>query len=319
MRVLVTGASGVVGTNLIPRLAARGHDVVATTRSPRKLDALRALGAEPVILDGLDEVAVGETVARVAPEAIIHEMTALAGKPDLRRFDRWFAVTNELRTRGTANLLAAARATGVRRFVVQSYTGWNNDDDGGPVKTEADPLDPDPVPAQRESMAAIRMMESSVLDAPLEGVVLRYGNLYGPVASDAMIPLLRRRMFPIIGDGGGIWSWLHVEDAAAATATALERGEPGIYNVVDDEPARVADWLPYLAASAGAPAPLRVPVWLGRLLAGEAAVRWMTRGRGSSNAKAKAVLGWQPAWASWREGFQALAPAGRRVRAHAAG
>jgi nucleoside-diphosphate-sugar epimerase len=308
MRVLVAGASGVVGSRLVPQLVERGHQVVATTTKREKLDDLRALGAEPVLLDGLDATAVGETVARAAPDAIINEMTSLSTMPDLRHFDRWFAKTNELRTRGTDNLLATARATGVRRFITQSYTGWNNDDDGDLVKTEADPLDPDPLPAQRETLAAIRMMESSVLGAPLEGIVLRYANLYGPHAVDQSLELLRRRQWPIVGDGAGVWSWVHVEDAASATVAALERGAPGIYNVADDDPAPVREWLPYLAEVIGAPKPMRVPVWLGRLLAGDVAVRWMTRGRGASNAKAKAELGWRPIWSSWRQGFRTLVP-----------
>jgi nucleoside-diphosphate-sugar epimerase len=306
MKVLVAGASGVIGAHLVPQLAERGHEVVATTRKRERLDDLRALGAEPVLLDGLDATAVGETVAHVAPDAIINEMTAISSTPDLRHFDRWFAKTNELRTRGTDNLLAAARGAGTRRFITQSYTGWTNDDDGDLVKREADPLDPDPLPAQRETLAAIRTMESSVLDAPLDGIVLRYANLYGPHALDQSLELLRRRQWPIVGDGAGVWSWVHVQDAAAATVAALERGAPGIYIVADDDPAPVREWLPYLAEVIGAPKPMRVPVWLGRLLAGDVAVRWMTRGRGSSNAKAKAELGWQPVWSSWRQGFHTL-------------
>lgn len=319
MRVLVTGASGAVGAQLVPHLVLRGHDVVATTRSRDKFDTLLKLGGQPTVLDGLDATAVGETVARVEPEAIIHEMTALSGQPDLRHFDRWFATTNELRTKGTANLLDAARATGVKRFVVQSYTGWNNVPEGGPVKTEADAFDPDPAPQQRRSLAAIIDMESRVLDAPVDGIVLRYGNLYGPEASDSLTKLLKSRMFPVIGDGSGVWSWLHLEDAAIATVDALERAKPGIYNIVDDDPAPVRDWLPYLASAVGAPKPLRVPVWLGRLLAGEAAVRWMTQGRGASNAKAKVKFGWQPTRSSWRQGFRELAHDAPRVHARAIG
>ena len=307
MKVLVAGGSGVVGQRLVPQLVERGHEVVATTRKPERLDQLRALGAEPVLLDGLDAAAVGETVARVAPEAIINEMTALSGPPDFRHFDRWFAPTNELRTRGTENLLAAARAAGVRRFITQSYTGWTTDDEGEPVQTEADPLDPDPLPVQRETLDAIRAMESSVLDAPLDGVVLRYASLYAPGTLDQSLDLLRKRRWPVVGDGGGVWSWVHAEDAAAATAAALERGAPGIYNVADDEPAPVREWLPYLAEVIGAPKPMRVPVWLGGLLAGDVAVRMMTRTRGASNAKAKTELGWRLEWPSWRQGFRTLA------------
>jgi nucleoside-diphosphate-sugar epimerase len=207
----------------------------------------------------------------------------------------------------------------VQRFLTASYTGWTNIDEGGPVKTEDDPLDADPAAAQRESMTAIRSMEAAVRSAPLEGVVLRYANLYRPRASDSMIVALHKRMFPIIGDGGGIWSWVHVEDAAAATAAALERGRPGVYNVDDDEPAPVAEWVPPLASVVGAPAPLRVPVWLGRLLGGDAVTRYATRGRGSSNAKAETELGWRPARSSWRVGFLELAPDARRMDGHAAG
>ena len=317
MRVLVTGASGVVGVHLIPHLVRRGHVVIGTTRSRDKLERLRALGAKPVLLDGLDAIAVGEMVARVGPDAIIHEMTSLRGRPDLRHFDRWFATTNELRTRGTANLLVAARGSGVKRFVVQSYTGWNNAHDGPMVKTEADEFDRDPSPQQRETLAAIKSMEAMVLEAPLDAIVLRHANQYGPEASAPNIELLKKRMFPVIGEGGGVTSWLHVEDAAIGTADALERARPGIYNLADDDPAPTREWLPYLAAVVGAPKPFRVPVWLGRALAGEPAVRWMTDGRGSSNTKAKAEFGWQPTRSTWREGFLELAPAPRGVRASA--
>jgi nucleoside-diphosphate-sugar epimerase len=278
--------------------------VTATTRSGGKVEQLRALGAEPVVVDGLAAAAVGEAVARAEPDAIVHQMTALAGTPDLRRFDRWFAETNALRTRGTEHLLAAARAAGVERFVAQSYTGWTNSRSGGPVKSEADPLDPNPPKAQRQSLAAIRFLERVMAEAPLAGIVLRYGNFYGPGASEPLVELVRQRRFPIIGAGGGVWSWIHLDDAAAATLAALERGERGVYNVVDDEPAAVSEWLPYLAEAVGARPPLRVPAWLGRLAAGEAAVRWMTEGRGASNEKAKRELDWRPAWRSWREGFR---------------
>ena len=288
----------------MPQLVPRGHRVTATTQSAEKVERLRALGAEVAVVDGLDALAAGEAVARAEPEAIIHQMTALAGKPDLRRFDRWFARTNELRTTGTANLLAAAKTAGVGRFVAQSYTGWNNARSGGPVKTEDDPFDPAPAQAQRQSVAAIRQLEHAVLDAPLEGIVLRYGNFYGPGASEALVELIRKRQLPVIGGGTGVWSWIHLDDAAAATVAALERGGRGVYNIVDDEPAPVAEWLPYLADAVGAKPPLRVPAWLGRLAAGEVAARWMTEARGSSNAKAKRELGWQLSWRSWRDGFR---------------
>jgi 2-alkyl-3-oxoalkanoate reductase len=303
MRIFVAGATGAIGRRLVPQLVARGHLVTATTRDPGKAELLRGLGAEPAIVDGLDPVGIGEAVARAAPDAIVHQMTALTGTPDLRHFDRWFHATNELRTAGTQHLLAAARAEGVERFVAQSFTGWNNARTGGPVKTEDDPLDPDPAPAQRESMAAIKRLEALVTGAPLDGAVLRYGSFYGPGASESLVELVRRRRMPIVGDGGGVWSWTHIDDASA-TVAALEQGARGVYHVVDDEPAPVAEWLPYLAEAVGAPAPRRVPAWLGRLAAGEVAVRWMTEGRGASNGKARAELDWAPRWATWREGFR---------------
>ena len=304
MRVFVAGAAGAIGQQLLPRLTAQGHQVTATTRSPGKAALLRELGAEPVVVDGLDATAVGKAVAQAEPAVIIHQMTSLAGAFNLRGFDKMFAVTNRLRTEGTDHLLAAAAAAGVRRFVAQSYTGWTNIREGGPVKSEDDPLDPDPPAMQRESLAAIRHLEQVVpAAAPMQGIVLRYGSFYGPGASDAFVDLISKRKVPIIGDGAGIWSFLHIRDAAAATVAALERGTPGIYNVVDDEPASVAEWLPFLAQAIGAKVPRRVPVWLGRLAAGEVGVSAMTQIRGSSNAKAKRELGWQPAWPSWRQGF----------------
>lgn len=304
MKVFVAGAAGAIGRQILPQLAARGHQVTATTRSAGKAAILRELGAEPVVVDGLDAVAVGEAVARAEPEVVIHQMTSLAGSLNLRNFDKMFAVTNQLRTEGTDHLLAAAAAAGVRRFVAQSYTGWSNTRSGGPVKTEDDPLDPSPPAMQRESLAAIRHLERVVPAAsPVQGIVLRYGSFYGPGASDDLVDLIRKRRVPVIGDGAGIWSFLHIRDAAAATIAALEHGAPGVYNVVDDEPASVAEWLPYVARAVGAKAPRRVPVWLGRLAAGEVGVSMMTQIRGSSNAKAKRELGWRPAWPSWREGF----------------
>jgi len=312
MRVFVAGATGAIGRPLVRQLIDRGHHVTAMTRSAGKVDSLRRLGAEAVVADGLEAAAVGEAVARAEPDAIIHQMTALSGPADLRRFDRWFAATNALRTRGTEHLLAAARAAGVRRVIAQSFTGWTNAREGGWVKSEDDPLDPHPVKAQRESLAAIQFLERAVVEAEPEGVVLRYGVFYGPGAWEATIELVRQRKFPILGSGDGVWSWIHVEDAAAATVAALERGRRGIYNITDDEPARVAKWLPYLAEIVGAKPPLRVPAWLGRLLAGGAAVQWMTEGRGAANTKAKRELGWQPVWSSWRDGFRhALQQTGR--------
>jgi nucleoside-diphosphate-sugar epimerase len=304
MRVYLAGATGAVGRRLVPLLIDQGHQVTATTRRPDKADALRRAGAEPVVLDGLDGAAVGEAVARAEPDAIIHQMTALAGKPDMKHFDRWFAVTNDLRTTGTEHLLAAAHAAGVRRFIAQSYTGWTNVHEGSLVKSEVDPLDPYPATEQSESIKAILYLERAVLGGVPDGMALRYGNLYGPGSSELMAGLLRKRMLPVVGDGAGVWSWLHVDDAAAANVAALERGASGTYNIVDDDPAPVREWLPALAEAVGAPAPMRIPVWLGRLLAGEAMVRYMTDGRGSSNEKAKRELGWEPAWSSWREGFR---------------
>ena len=304
MRVFVAGATGAVGRRLVPQLIARGHQVTATSRSPHHGGRFKALGAELAVVDGLDGAAVGEAVARAEPDAIVHQMTALAGKPDLRRFDRWFALTNELRTTGTEHLLAAAQAGGVTRFVAQGYTGWSNIRTGGPVKTEDDPLDPNPAKNQRAALAAIRFLERIVTEAPLEGIVLRYGNFYGPGASEALVEMIRKRKLPIVGEGAGIWSWTHLDDAAAATVAALERGRRGVYNIVDDEPAKVSEWLPYLAETIGAKPPMRVPVWFARLAAGEVVVKFMTESRGASNEKAKRELGWQPAWPSWREGFR---------------
>jgi nucleoside-diphosphate-sugar epimerase len=301
MRVFLAGATGAVGRRLVPQLVERGHTVVGTTRTADKAAMLRALGAEPVVVDGLDAAGIGEAVARAEPDAIIHQMTALSGTADLRRFDRWFARTNELRTRGLENLLAAAQATGVPRIVAQSFIGWNNARTGGPVKSEADPLDPAPLKWQRESMAAIQALEAAV--GP-QGIALRYGALYGPGASDEMVALIRARRFPLVGDGAGVWSFTHLDDAAGAAVAAVERGGHGVYNAVDDDPAPASEWLPYLAEAVGAKPPRRVPVWLARLAAGDVPARWMTEGRGASNARFKADFDWQPRWPSWREGFR---------------
>jgi 2-alkyl-3-oxoalkanoate reductase len=304
MRIFVAGATGAVGRRLVPRLLERGHSVVGTTRTAEKARALEALGAEAVVVDGLDAAGIGEAVARAEPDAIVHQMTALAGKPDMRRFDSWFARTNALRTRGTENLLAAAQATGVKRVVVQSFVGWNNARTGGPVKTEADPLDAEPLKWQRESLAAIRFIETAVPRAPLDGIVLRYGALYGPGGSDDLVELVKGRKFPLVGAARGVWSFTHLDDAATAAIVAAEQGGNGVYNVVDDDPAATAVWLPALAEAVGAKPPRRVPVWLARIVAGEVPVRWMTEGRGASNARFKADFGWEPIWPSWREGFR---------------
>lgn len=304
MRVFLAGATGVVGQHLVPQLIAAGHEVVATTRSPAKTGALRALRAEPVVVDGLDAVAIGEAVGRAEPDAIVHQMTALAGMgSNLRRFDRDFATTNALRTAGTDHLLAAAFASGVRRFIAASYTGWPNARDGARVQDETDDLDANPPAAQRETLAGIKHLERVVTEAPLEGVVLRYGAFYGKGASDLIVDAIRGRKMPLVGDGQGIWSWIHLDDAASATVAALERGQ-GVYNIVDDDPAAVADWVPYLAEVIGAKPPRHLPVWLARLAAGEVGVSMLTQIRGSSNAKAKRELGWAPHWATWRGGFR---------------
>ena len=306
MRIFVAGATGVIGQQLLPQLVAQGHEVTGTTRSPAKAGQLRALGAEPVILDGLDGAAVGEAVARSEPEVVIHQMTTLAGAKlgNMRQFDRMFAATNQLRSAGTDHLLAAAQAAGARRFIAQSYAGWPGDPKGPRVQSEDDPLDPDPPAGQRESLAAIRHLEQVVpAAAGLDGLVLRYGSLYGYGASDEFFELARQRKVPIIGSGAAIWSFLHVADAATATAAAVERGAPGLYNVVDDEPATVAEWLPFLAQALGGKPPYRIPAWLGWLAAGDVGISMMTQARGCTNAKAKRELGWQPQWASWRQGF----------------
>jgi nucleoside-diphosphate-sugar epimerase len=286
-------------------LVAAGHEVTATTRTPGKAAQLRQAGAEAVVVDGMDGAAVTAAVRAAAPEVIVHEMTALADMRSLRNLDRVFAATNELRTRGTDNLLAAAAEAGTRRVVAQGYTGWPNERSGGPVKTEGDPLDSRVPASAARTLAAIRHVEEAVPRAVPEGLVLRYGSFYGPGASQVMLDVVRKRQLPVIGGGTGIWSFSEVTDAAAATVAAVERGAPGVYNIVDDDPAPVAEWLPYLARVAGARPPLRVPAWLGRPLAGEFVVAQMTTVRGSSNEKARKGLGWAPRYGSWKEGFRA--------------
>ncbi len=305
MRVLVTGATGAVGRHLVPMLVAAGHEVTATTKTPGKAAQLREAGAAAAVVDGLDRAAVIAAVRAAAPDVIVHEMTALTEMRNLRNLDRVFAATNELRVRGTDNLLAAAAEAGTRRVVAQGYTGWPNERSGGPVKTEADPLDSRVVPSAARTLAAIRHVEEAVPRAAPEGIVLRYGSFYGPGASQVMLDVLRKRQMPVVGGGTGIWSFIEITDAAAATLAAVEQGAPGIYNIVDDDPAPVAEWLPYLAKVAGAKPPLHVPAWLGGLLAGEFVVAQMTTVRGSSNAKARKELGWEPRYPSWREGFRA--------------
>jgi nucleoside-diphosphate-sugar epimerase len=306
MRVFVAGGAGVLGQRLVPQLVARGHQVTATTTSAAKLTVLARLGADGVVMDGLDAVSVGEAVAKARPDTIVHQMTGIslthAGKPDLKHFDRWAVPTIRLRTEGTDHLLAAAEATGVSHFVAQGYANWNGIRAGGWVKTEEDPLDLMTGTAAYTSMAALRHLEEVVGKAG--GTVLRYGALYGPGATDDQVELVRKRQFPLVGRANGYASWVHLDDAANATVLAVEQKAADVFNIVDDEPAPASEWLPYLAACAGAKRPMRVPAWLARLLAGEVAVVMMTEGRGFSNAKAKAELGWQLRYPSWRQGFK---------------
>ena len=306
MRVFVTGATGALGRHLVPGLIAMGHEVTATTRTPSKAAQLRDAGARPVVVNGLDREAVIAAVRAATPEVIVHEMTALADMRSLRRPDQQFAVTNELRTRGTDNLLEAAALAGTRRVIAQSYAGPGPDKrSSGALKTEEDPLDLQYIPRAVRSPEAMMYVDKTVpLKAP-EGIVLRYGAFYGPGASDLVVTMVRKRQLPVIGGGAGVWSFVEITDAAAATVAAADHGAPGVYNIVDDDPAPVAEWLPYLAEVAGAKPPLRVPAWLGRLLAGQFVVAQMTSARGSSNAKARKELGWEPRYASWREGFRA--------------
>jgi nucleoside-diphosphate-sugar epimerase len=309
MRVFVAGATGAIGRQLVPRLVAAGHEVHGMTRYESKQAMLQELGAVPVVADALDPVQVAEAVGRARPEVILHQLTAI-GSLDPRHFDRDFAPTNRLRTERTDHLLSAGQAVGVRRFVAQSYGAWWYVRTGGPVKSEEDPLDPTPAREMRESWAAVRHLEEAVLGADwTEGIVLRYGAFYGPGTSMAPggegFELIRRRRFPLVGDGGGVWSFVHVADAAEATVAAVTHGRRGVYNVVDDDPAPVAEWLPALARTLGAKQPLRVPRFVGRLFAGEVGVVMLTDARGASNAKAERELGWRPAHPSWRQGFAA--------------
>jgi len=308
MRIFVAGATGVIGKRLVPLLRANGHEVVGTTRSPGKVDDLRALGAEPRVLDVLDAVAVGKAVSEARPEVVVHQATALSDLGNLRNLDEAFADTNRLRTEGTDNLLAAAQAAGAEKFVAQSFAGWPYAKEGSLVKDEEAPLDPSPPANAEQSMAAIRHLEKAVAGAEaLAGIVLRYGGFYGPGTSlfegGEHVAAIRKRAFPLVGSSAGMWSFVHIDDAAAATLAAIERGSRGIYNVVDDEPAPASEWLPYLAERLGAKQPRHVPEWLGRLVAGEQVVSMMTEARGASNAKAKRELGWTLVHPTWREGF----------------
>ena len=309
MRVLVAGATGVMGRQLLPRLADAGHEVFAMVRKESDGPAVTELGAVPVFADALDRAAVEAAVRQAAPEVIVHQLTAIR-HVDPRHMARSFAATDRLRTEGTDNLLAAARAVGVRRFVAQSNGGFTYGRTGGPIKTEQDPLDPTPIRPMASMIAAVKHLEEAVLGADwTEGVVLRYGAFYGPGTSMApgseQFELIRTRKFPVVGDGGGVWSFIHIADAAEATVAAVENGGRGVYNIVDDDPAPVAVWLPELAAKLGAKKPMRVPRFVGRLAAGEAGVVLMTELRGASNAKAKGELGWRPAHPTWRESIAA--------------
>jgi nucleoside-diphosphate-sugar epimerase len=308
MRIFVAGATGAVGKRLVPLLVANGHDVVATTRSTAKLEDIRALGATPVVLDVLDPEPVGRVVTEAAPDVVVHEATALSALGSLRNLDEAFAETNRLRTIGTDNLLSAARAAGARTFVAQSFAGWPYAKEGSAVKDEDAPLDPSPPAKAAQSLAAIRHLEDTVVGADgIEGIALRYGGLYGPGTSlyegGEHVDAIRRRAFPLVGSGAGMWSFVHVDDVASGTVAAIERGRRGLYNIVDDEPAPTSEWLPYLASVLGAKPPRHVPEWLGRLAAGEVLVSMMTECRAASNAKAKRELGWQLAYPTWREGF----------------
>jgi nucleoside-diphosphate-sugar epimerase len=308
MKVFVAGASGAVGRRLVPLLAAGGHEVVGSTRRRESLHALAQLGATPVVADGLDHSLV-RAIVEAEPEVVVHEMTGLAGAADLRHFDTAFELTTRLRTEGTDHLLEGARAAGARRVVAQSFGNWSYERRGGPVKTEEDPLDPDPPESMRRTLEGIRYLERAVTETDgLDGVVLRYANLYGPgtgFAGDGdVVEQVRRRRVPVVGSGEGVWSFVHVEDAARATVAAIEHGGPGIYNVADDDPVPAGVWLPRLAETVGAKPPRHVPEWLGRVAAGEAAVSMFTRIRGAANGKAKRELFWSPRFRSWRDGFR---------------
>lgn len=308
MHVFVLGATGALGAQLVPQLVNQGYRVTGTTRSPAKVSQLSKQGAQAAVVDALDREALLKAVHDAKPEILVHQLTAIPPRLNLRRFDREFQATNRLRTEGTDNILATAYAAGVRRVIAQSFAGWTYARDGSRIKTEEDSFDPKPPAEFRRTLKAIQYLEHAVRsNQALEGIVLRYGAFYGPGTSlgrgGTYLDDLRRRRFPLVGKGTGVWSFIHIDDAAAATVAAVERGAPGIYNVVDDEPAPVAEWLPVLAAAVGAPPPRRVPAWLARILIGEHAVTLMTQNRGASNQKAKRDLIWKPRYGSWRQGF----------------
>jgi 2-alkyl-3-oxoalkanoate reductase len=303
MRVFIAGASGAIGRRLVPQLIREGHNVIGTSRSAARAEQLRELGAEPIALDLLDRQAVVKAVVESKPDAIVHQATALADLSDFKHFDRSFHQTNRLRTEGTDALLAAAHEAGVRRIVAQSYASHRYAREGGPVKTEEDQLDPTPVPAMRETEAAMDHLDKTVTG--VGGIALRYGNFYGD-PDDGIVQAVRARKFPIVGDGAGVWSFIHLDDAAAATVLALEHDGPAIYNIVDDEPSPTSEWLPELARIVGAKPPQRFPRFLARIFAGEAPVVMGTESRGASNEKAKRELGWTLRYPSWRQGFAEL-------------
>jgi nucleoside-diphosphate-sugar epimerase len=321
VKVFIAGASGAIGTHLVPQLLERDHEVVGTATSSDGAERIRALGAEPAVLDLLDGRAVREAVLRAQPDAIAHQATALSSLEFSRNLDRSFELTNRLRTEGTDALLAAATEAGVRRFVAQSYAGMRYARTGGPIKSEDDPLDPAPVRGVRETCEAMTYLDARVTAA--EGIALRYGSFYG-ADNDGLIEPVRKRQLPIVGDGGGVSSFVHLEDAASATVLALEhedeRPQGAIYNVVDDEPAPAREWLPVLAEALGAKPPRRLPAWLARLFAGQVGVMLATEARGASNVKAKRELGWTLRHPSWRQGFfeaYGKAAAARRPKAPA--
>ena len=303
MRVFVAGASGAIGTRLVPQLIVRGHEVIGTSRSPENAERIRALGAEPIVLDLLDPRAVRKAVLESAPDAIVHQATALANVTFSKDLDRSFALTNRIRREGTDALLAAAREAGVSRFVAQSYASTRYARTGAWVKTEDDPLDPTPVAGMEETVAAMTYLDDAVTAAG--GIALRYGGFYG-AGNDGLVLPVRKRQFPIVGTGNGVSSFIHLEDAAAATVLALEHEGPSIYNIVDDEPAPLREWLPVLAEALGAKPPRHFPVWLAKMFAGEPGVMLATEARGASNAKAKRELGWTLRYPSWRRGFAAV-------------
>ena len=308
MKVFVTGGTGAIGKFLLPLLVENKHEVIALTRSPSKAVKLEEVGVTPFIADPLDKQALTAAVRRAEPEVIIHQLTALSAATNFRKFDQEFALTNRFRTEVTDTLLAAARTIGTRRFIAQSYCGWPYAKKGGPVKTEEDPLDPKPPESFTKTLAAIRSLEDKLRSTTfLEGVALRYGNFYGPGTAigknGVIVKMVKKRRFPIVGGGGGIWSFIHVIDAARATIAAISRGAAGVYNIADDEPAKVATWLPVLAKEVGGKPPRKIPHWLGELMIGKAGVMMMTQIRGCSNAKAKRELNWTPVYPSWRVGF----------------